>query len=81
MVLSSVREIAAFGGNRVKGVLKEKKEPNVDDFAAAVELRGGPAWVERSETTERQKRKREEAKKRTRMTILGGRISKEGRGG
>lgn len=36
--------------------------------------------MERSETTERQKRKREEAKKRTRMAILGGRISKEGRG-
>lgn len=82
MELSSVREMAAFGGKRVKGVLKEKKEPNVDAFVVVVEvgLRGAPAWVERSETTERQKRKRDEAKKRTRMAILGGRISKEGRG-
>lgn len=75
--MSSVREMAALGGNRVKGVVKERKEPKEDAVGVEAELRGVPAWEERSETTERQKRKRDAAKKRTRMIILGGRISKE----
>jgi hypothetical protein len=74
VLLSSVRLMAAFGGKRVKGVLKEKKEVS-RDLVGAVE--GAMTGADRAmDATERQKRKMEAAKKRTRMTIRGGRILK-----
>lgn len=73
MLLSSVREMAAFGGKSVKGVVKDRKDPK---GVVRWGLRGVAGWDERRrETTERQKRKREAARKRTRIAILGGRIS------
>lgn len=77
VLLSSVREMAAFGGKRVKGAVKERKDRK--GVAVLWGLRGAAGdWLaSRSETTERQKRKRAAARKRTRMAILGGRISKD----
>lgn len=71
--MSSVREMAAFGGNSVKGVVNDRKELNgVVRWGLRGEA-GWEAWCR--ETTERQNKKREAARKRTRIAILGGRIS------
>jgi hypothetical protein len=71
VLLSSVRLMAAFGGKRVNGALKEKKDRS-DDFGG---VRGAAAELDRRiELIERQKRKREAEKKSTRMATRGGRI-------
>jgi hypothetical protein len=77
VLLSSVREMAAFGGKRVKGAVKERKDRNGAAVPCGLRGAAGDWLASLSETTERQKRKREAARKRTRMAILGGRISKD----
>lgn len=63
----------AFGGNSVKGVVKENKDLKVN-FGIAD--RGSDAadtgWA--IDATARQRRKRQAAEKRARMAILGGRM-------
>jgi hypothetical protein len=65
--------MAALGGKREKGVLNEKRARNGaflegNDVAAALALR--------DELIDRQTRKREAEKKRTRMATRGGRIAR-----
>jgi hypothetical protein len=71
VLLSSVRLMAALGGNNVKGALKEKNDVN-GDFGVVDGARTGADRAR--DVIDRQKRKREAAKKRTRMAIRGGRI-------
>lgn len=63
----------AFGGNSVKGVVKEKKDLKVNfgipDCGRDVADTG---WA--IDATARQRRKRQAAEKRARMAILGGRM-------
>lgn len=71
MLLSSVRVIVAAGGKREKGAVNEKKARN-DDFWGGDDVATGlERWAE---LIDRQTRKMDAAKKRTRMAIRGGRI-------
>lgn len=74
MLLSSAMVIIAFGGKRVKGVVKEKRDlkPTKPDFCTGWEDMTGAGRP--ADVTARHTRKRQAAKKRTRMTILGGRM-------
>lgn len=68
-----MRLIAALGGKRENGAVKEKNAPS-DDFLGDDDddVTTGFGW--RIELMDRQRRKRDAAKKRTRMAIRGGRI-------
>lgn len=63
----------AFGGNSVKGVVKENKDLKVN-FGIADRGRdvADTGWA--IDATARQKRKRQAAEKRARIAILGGRM-------
>jgi hypothetical protein len=83
VLLSSVRLMAAFGGKSVNGVLKLRKperyglggEPGRDVLAAAAAAAAVVVGAaDANEPIERQKRKSEAARNRTRMAILGGRM-------
>lgn len=72
VLLSSAMVMMAFGGNRVNGVEKEKKDLKPDfcvDCGEEMIGAGRPTDV-----IARHRRKRQAKKKRTRMAILGGRI-------
>ena len=71
VLLSSVRLMAALGGKIVKGTLKERRL--VNEGEAFFEAKVGVEVVVRI-CRERQNRKTEEVRKRTRIAILGGRI-------
>lgn len=75
VLLSSVRLMEALGGNREKGVVKEKKGRSVDFCGGGDDDAAGP-W-RRIELMDRHTRKKDAEKKRTRMAIRGGRIVDE----
>lgn len=72
VLLSSAIVMIAFGGNSVKGVVKEKKDLNVDFEPVGRDDAARVGWA--TDVIARQRRKRQAAKKKTRMKILGGRI-------
>lgn len=70
VLLSSAMVMIAFGGKRVNGVEKEKRDLKLDfceDWGEDTTFEG---WA--TEVIARHRRKRQAAKKRTRMAILGG---------
>jgi hypothetical protein len=71
VLLSSVRLMAALGGKREKGAVKEKSARKVDFCGGDDAITG---LGRRIELMERQTRKSDAEKKRTRMAIRGGRI-------
>lgn len=72
VLLSSAMVMMAFGGKRVKGVEKEKRDLKLDFCEDCGEDMTVEGWAD--EVIARHRRKRQAAKKRTRMAILGGRM-------
>jgi hypothetical protein len=77
--LSSVKLMAALGGNRAKGVFRLKK-PDTNDWGGDPVLATSLSVVERDRAVaidpiERDNKNKEEARKKAMIAILGGRIA------